>query len=112
VSLTRTITRKVTDALFKEIRAILREYAHETEVVIKRRIRKLVIVGIVTSIMLSLVISLLGSASLFILIGSLEYLETFMPAWRAWDIMGLTSGVIAGVLFLALYMIIRRQLQP
>jgi hypothetical protein len=59
--------------------------------------------GIVISILSALVISLLGSASLFLVIGSLEYLSTFMPMWKAWDIMGLTSGVIGGLLFLVLF---------
>ncbi|MDA4117984.1 MAG: hypothetical protein OK455_06535 [Thaumarchaeota archaeon] len=58
--------------------------------------------GIVTSVLLSLVISLLGTASLFLMIGELKYLSTMMPAWKAWDIMGVTSGVIGGVLFLVL----------
>jgi hypothetical protein len=34
-----------------------------------------------------------------------------MPAWEALYIMGITSGIIAGVLFLALFIIIRRQLR-
>ena len=51
-----------------------------------------------------------GSAALFILIGSLRYLETFMPAWQAWLIMGATSAVVAAALFVALFLIIRKQL--
>jgi glycopeptide antibiotics resistance protein len=34
-----------------------------------------------------------------------------MPAWKAWDIMDLTSGVIGGLLFLVLFIIIRKQLR-
>jgi hypothetical protein len=34
-----------------------------------------------------------------------------MPAWEALYIMGITSGVIAGVLFFALFIIIRKQLR-
>jgi hypothetical protein len=67
--------------------------------------------GIIISIMGALVISLLGSASIFLLIGGLEYLSTFMPMWKAWDIIGLTSGIIGGLLFLALFLFIRRLLK-
>jgi hypothetical protein len=106
-----SIVRKITDMILGEIRAILGEYAQEMEDALKRRLKKLLIMGIVISILSALVISLLGSASLFLLIGSLEYLSTFMPMWKAWDIMGLTSGVIGGLLFLVLFLIIRRELK-
>ena len=50
---------------------------------------------------MALGISFLGSASLFILIGSFaKYLSNSMPAWgKLFYIMGITSGVIAGGLF-------------
>jgi hypothetical protein len=41
----------------------------------------------------------------------LKYLSTFMPAWMAWDIMGLTSGIIGALLLLVLFIIIRNQLR-
>lgn len=104
-----TSLREIIEVLFKEIKAILREYVHETEVALKKRLKKLLIISITGSVLLALGISLIGSASLFILIGSLKYLSTFMPAWEAWYIIGITSGVIAGVLFLALFIIIRKQ---
>jgi di/tricarboxylate transporter len=103
--------RKIADTLLNELKAVLREYVHETEAVLKKRVRKLLIMGVVVGVLTTLVISLLGSAALFILIGSLRYLETFMPAWQAWDIMGLTSGAIGGLLFLLLIIIIRKQLR-
>jgi hypothetical protein len=34
-----------------------------------------------------------------------------MPAWAALYIMGITSGVAAGILFFALFIIIRKQLR-
>jgi len=102
---------EIIKVLFNEIKAILREYVHETEVALKKRLKKLLIISITGSVLLALGISLIGSASLFILIGSLKYLSTFMPAWEAWYIIGITSGVIAGVLFLALFIIIRKQLR-
>jgi di/tricarboxylate transporter len=92
-------------------KAILGEYVHETETALKKRLQRLLITGIIVSVLLSLVISLIGAASLFILIGSLKYLSTFMPEWKAWDIIGLTSGVIGGLLFLVLFIIIRKQLR-
>jgi hypothetical protein len=60
---------------------------------------------------LALIISLLGSAALFLLIGQLKYLSTFMPVWMAWDIMGITSGIIGALLLLVLFIIIRKQLR-
>jgi len=106
-----SFVRKITDAIVNEIRAILREYANQTEAALKKRLRKLLIMGIAIGILTTLVITLLGSASIFILIGSLRYLETSMPAWKAWDIIGLTSGIIAGLLLLVLVMLIKRQLK-
>jgi hypothetical protein len=106
-----SFVRKITDSLLNEIKAILREFADEAEVAIKKRLRKILITGIILGVLASLVISLLGAAAIFILIGSLEYLETFLPAWQSWDIMGLISGVVAGLLFLVLFLILRKQLR-
>ena len=61
---------------------------------------------------MALAISLAGSAALFFLIGSLRYLETFLPAWAAWLIMGTTAAAVSGALFLALFLLIRKQLAP
>ena len=105
------ILRGITDALVKELKKILREYVHETELVLKKRLQRLLVTGIVIGILTSLVITLLGSASLFLEIGSLKYLSTFMPEWKAWEIMGLTSGVVGGALFLVLFIVVRRQLR-
>jgi hypothetical protein len=106
-----SIARKISDAILHEIRAFLREYMRETEIAVKRRLQKLLIMGVIVSVLTALVISLLGSAALFLLVGSLKYLETSMPAWKAWDIMGLTAGVVGAVLFLVLFMIIKKQIQ-
>ena len=103
--------REIIKAFLNEVKAILREYVDETETALKKRLKKLLITGITISILLALVISFIGSASLFILIGSLKYLSTFMPAWEAWYITGITSGVIGALLLLALFIIIRRQLR-
>jgi hypothetical protein len=105
-----SFVRKFADAMLAEAKAILREYAHETEVVLKKRLKKLVIVSVVTTILLSLAISSLGTASLFLEIGSLKYLSTMMPEWKAWDIMGLTSAAVGAALVLGLFLIIRKQL--
>ena len=103
--------REILDALFKEIKAILKDYVHETEAALKKRLQRILLTGIVVSVLLALVISLVGSAALFLLIGQLKYLSTFMPAWEAWDIMGLTSGAIGALLLLVLFIIIRKQLR-
>jgi uncharacterized membrane protein YccC len=106
-----TLVREIIDALLNEIKAVLREYLHETEAAFKKRLKRLLITSIIGSVLLALVISLFGSAALFLLIGQLKYLSTFMPAWMAWDIMGLTSGIIGALLLLVLFIIIRKQLR-
>jgi O-antigen ligase len=106
-----SFVREIIDALFKEIKSVLREYLHETEAAVKKRLQKLLITGIIVSILVSLVISLIGSAVLFLTIGQLKYLSTMMPVWEAWDIMGLTSGVIGAVLLVVLFFIIKKQLR-
>ena len=103
--------REIVGAILNEIKGILKAYMNEAEATVKKRLKKLIIVSIVTSVLISLGISFIGSASLFILIGSFKYLSTSMPAWEALYIMGITSGIIAGVLFLGLFIIIRNQLR-
>ena len=102
--------REIIDALLKEIKAALREYVHETEAALKKRLQRILLTGIVVSVLLALAVLLIGSAALFLLIGQLKYLSTFMPAWKAWDVMGLTSGVIGALLLLVLFIFIRKQL--
>ena len=101
--------KEIIEAFFNEIKTVIKEYLHEEEAALKKRLKKLLITSIIISILVSLVISFIGSASLFILIGSLKYLMTFMPAWKAWYITGITSGVIGGLLILVLVIIIRNQ---
>jgi hypothetical protein len=97
--------------LFNEIKEILKEYLNETETALKKRLKKLLITSIIVSVLLTLVLSLIGSASLFSLIGSLEYLMTFMPAWKAWYVTGISSGVIGALILSGLYLFIRKQLK-
>lgn len=103
--------REIIAAILNEIKMALKEYANETEVAFKQRIKKLLMISILGSVLLALGISLAGSASLFILIGSLRYLETSMPAWQAWLIIGATSAFAAAALFIALFLILRKQLR-
>ena len=103
--------REIIGAILSEIKAILKEYMNETEAALKKRLKRLIIISIIGSVLMALGISLLGSASLFILIGSFKYLSTSMPEWAALYIMGITSGIIAAALFLALFIIIRKQLR-
>ncbi len=106
-----TSVREIIDALLKEIKDVLREYVHETEAALKKRLQKLLISAIIVSVLLAMVIAFIGSGILFLLIGSLKYLSTLMPAWQAWGIMGLTSAVIGVLLFLVLFFFIRKQLR-
>ena len=97
--------------LLNEVKSILREYLLKTEDALKKRLQRLLISGIIVSVLVSLVILLAGSAALFLLIGSLKYLSTFMPVWMAWTIMGLTSAVISALLFVVLFIFIKKQLK-
>jgi hypothetical protein len=103
--------KEIIEALFNEIKAILKEYLNETETALKKRLKKLLISSIIVSVLTILVISFIGSASLFILIGSLEYLMTLMPAWKAWYITGISSGVIGALILFGLLLFIRKQLR-
>lgn len=102
--------KEIIQGFLNELKEVLKQYLSEAEGVIKKRIRKLLITGIIGSVMLALIISFVGSAALFLLIGSLDYLSLFLPRWEAWVIMGLTSAAIAGAFALALFLIIRKQL--
>jgi hypothetical protein len=103
--------REIIGAILSEIKTLLKEYLSEAEAAFKKRLKRLLIISIISSVLMALGISLIGSASLFILIGSFKYLSTSMPAWEALYIMGITSGVTAGILFFALFIIIRKQLR-
>lgn len=97
-------------SLLNEIKAALKEYASKQEAALKMRFKKVLTISIIGAVLLALGITLAGSAALFILIGSLKYLSTFMPAWAAWLIIGATAAIAAAALFGALYIIIRKQL--
>jgi hypothetical protein len=101
--------RDVIKQLLNEVKAALQEYFQETEAALKQRIKKLLIFSIATAVLMSVAISLIGAASLFFLIGGLRYLQTFMPAWQAWLVIGATSAIIAAVLLITLALIIWRQ---
>jgi Na+/proline symporter len=101
--------KEVLKQLFNEVKTALEEYFQETESVIKQRVKKLLIFSIATTILLSVAISMIGAASLFFLIGSLRYLQTFMPAWQAWLVIGGTAAVVAAALLISLALIIWRQ---
>src|SRR4030043_2314865 len=97
---------EIIGAILSEIKAILKAYMNEVEATVKKRLKRLLITSIVGSVLMALGISLIGSASLFILIGSFKYLSTSMPAWEALYIMGITSGVIAGIFFFWFFFLI------
>ncbi len=105
-----TELRELITQFFNEVKATLKEYLSRQEAAFKQRLKRILIITITGAVLMMLGISLAGSASLFILIGSLRYLETFLPAWQAWLIIGATSAVAAAALFIALALIIRKQL--
>lgn len=95
--------------LLNEVKTALQEYFQETEDALKQRLKKLLIFSIATAVLTSVAISLVGAASLFFLIGGLRYLQTFMPSWQAWLVIGATSAAIGAVLLITLALIIWRQ---
>lgn len=103
--------REIIAALLNEVKTLIKEYVNEAETAFKKRLKRLIIISIIGSVLMALGISFIGSASLFVLIGSFKYLSMSMPAWEALYIIGITSGVIAAAFFLALYLIIRKQLR-
>ncbi len=105
--------RQLLTQFFDELKATLKEYLSKQEAALKARLKRILIISIIGAVLMALGISLAGSAALFFLIGSLRYLQTFLPAWQAWLIIGATSAIAAAALFIALYLIIRKQLaQP
>ncbi|MCL1977727.1 MAG: hypothetical protein FWG55_06495 [Candidatus Bathyarchaeota archaeon] len=101
--------KAVLKQILNEAKTALEEYFQETKNTLKQQLKKLLIFGIVTSILLAVAISLIGSAALFFLIGSLRYLETFLPAWQAWLLIGATALIVAIALLIVLSLIIWRQ---
>jgi flagellar basal body-associated protein FliL len=94
---------------FDEVKAAIKEYAQKQEAALKQRIKKLLVISIVSTVLLSIAITTSAAASLFFLIGFLRYLETFLPPWQAWMVIGVTSTVAAAALFGGLAIIIKKQ---
>ncbi|HSQ49282.1 MAG TPA: hypothetical protein VLL96_06350 [Candidatus Deferrimicrobiaceae bacterium] len=105
-----TALKEIIKSFLEELKCVLKEYADKQEAALKARLKKILIISITGMVILALAISLAGAASLFFLIGTLRYLETFLPAWQAWLVMAAAAGVIAAALFTALYLIIKKQL--
>ena len=101
---------EIIKTILNEAKAAIKEYISETETAVKQRLKKLLIIGIVSAVLLSLGISLAGAASLFLLIGSIKYLYTIMPQWEAWVVIGITAAIAAAALFAVLFLIIKKQL--
>jgi hypothetical protein len=106
----KTSLRELITSFLNEVKATLQEYAQKQEAALKTRLKKLLIISITSAVIMSVGISMAGAASLFFLIGSLRYLETFLPAWQAWFVIAGTSAVVAAALFIVLFLIIRKQL--
>ncbi len=103
--------REILKAILNEIKGVIKEYMNEAETAVKKRLKKLIIFSVVTTVLISLGISFAGTASLFVLVGSFFYLHQTMPTWEALYIMAITSAIIAAALFFGLYIIIRNQLR-
>jgi integral membrane sensor domain MASE1 len=101
--------KDVLKQILNEAKIALEEYFQETEVALKQRLKKFLIFSIVSAILMSVGISLIGAASLFFLIGGLRYLQTFLPSWQAWLIIAATAAVAAAALLISLALIIWRK---
>lgn len=102
--------KEVLILFLNELKEALEEFAQKQEAALKKRLKKILIVSVTGAVIMSIGISMAGAASLFILIASLRYLETFLPPWQAWLIMGITAAIAASALFASLYLLIRSQL--
>lgn len=102
--------KEVIKSFLEDLKCSLKEYASKQEAALKERLKKILIISVTGMAILALAILIAGAASLFFLIGTLRYLETFLPAWQAWLVMAVIAGVIATILFTALYILIRKQL--
>ncbi len=102
--------RQLLTQFFDEVKATIKQYLSKQEAALKARLKRILIISIIGAVLMALGISMAGSAALFILIGSLRYLQTFLPAWQAWLIIGASAAVTAAALFIALYLLIRKQL--
>lgn len=101
---------KLIDRIFDEVKNSIKERVDETEADIKRRVRKIVTTAITIGVLASLGVLLLGCAAIFLLVGSLKYLATFMPAWEAWGVMGIISAIVGGLLLWLLFNKLGKQL--
>ena len=97
-------------SFLSELKEILKQYLKEAEAAFKKRLQKLLLVSIAGLVLLGLIIVIAGAAALFLIIGSLRYLEMFLPAWEAWDVMGLIAAAVAGALGLLLYLLVKKKL--
>ncbi len=64
--------KEIIYGLLNDAKSILKEYMHDTQNVLKKRLQKLLITSIITLIFLALGISLIGTDSIFLIIGSLK----------------------------------------
>ena len=103
---------EIIKSVLNEAKAAIKEYMQQTESAVKKRLKKILIFSIISAVLLALGISLAGTTALFLLIGSLKYLSTFMPQWEAWYVMGITAAIAAAALFVALFLIIKKQFSP
>jgi uncharacterized protein involved in cysteine biosynthesis len=106
-----SLTKKTVEDFLDEIKAAVKEYLQKLETSFKQRLKKLLIVTIITAVLLAAAMSFIGTASIFIIIGSLKYFIMFLPAWLAWILMGIISILIGVALLVIVFLIIRSQLK-
>ena len=96
--------------IFEEIKCQTKKFLNETEDDIKKRLKRLLLTGVVVAVLVAVVASLFGSTVLFLLIGSILYLATFLPYWLAFIIIGVTALVAGVAILVAVYIIISKKL--
>jgi hypothetical protein len=102
--------KEVLILFLNELKEALEEFAQKQEAALKKRLKRILTLTVTGAIILAIGIAFGGAAAIFILIGALRYLETFMPSWEAWLIIGAIAAFTAAALFTSLYMIINKEL--
>ncbi len=104
------LSKETVEELINEVKAAVRDYLRDAENTLRKRLKRLLVVSVVGLVLVALVVSFVGSAVIFIAVGSLKYLSLFLPAWQAWIVMGVVSIVVGVLLLVVVFLIIRREL--
>ena len=105
-----SVSKKTFEDFINEIKQAVKEYLEKLESTAKQRLKKILIIAIITTILVAAASSFIGTASIFFIVGSLKYWLMHYPAWLAWIINGIISVVIGVALLVVVFLVIRSQL--